>query len=248
MAVLLRGRPVFPVRLAEALGPDAPHVLFARGDAALAGRPGVAVVGSRKPSPRARTAAGQMAGELAAGGAVIVSGGARGIDTVAHRAALRAGATLALPARGLCGFRWRRVGAPGQSADRWCVLSAFPPDSGWRSAQALMRNSHIVALADAVLAFDPRDCGGTWSSCTHALRMRRPLFVVCGDRRGAQGRGLRRLVRMGARALDPELMPDAAEFGRLVDGYEPPPSARQLRIFRRLLPTREPPGGVSPVG
>ncbi|MFO8007500.1 MAG: DNA-processing protein DprA [Candidatus Brocadiia bacterium] len=233
LGLLLRDRPGFPTRLTEALGAEAPHVLFARGDTALAGRRAVAVVGSREPSPRARAAAQRMAGGLAAGGTVVVSGGARGIDTVAHRAALDEGATVVLPATGLFRFRSRRSGAGGRPAGRWCVLSAFPPGSGWRSAQALMRNSHIVALAQAVLAFDPRDCGGTWNSCTHALRLGRPLFVVTGDRRGARGRGLRRLVRMGAQALDPDLMPSAAEFSRMVAVYQPPPSARQVDIFRR---------------
>ena len=88
----------YPARLRDALGDQAPPVLFADGDCALLGRPAVALVGSRRPSSAAARAADRLAAELAGHGSVVVSGGARGIDTIAHRGALSAGATVVIPA------------------------------------------------------------------------------------------------------------------------------------------------------
>jgi len=229
--VLVTGRPGYPARLNNVNGPGGPPVLFVRGAAELLQRGGMAIVGSRRPSGVARRAARRLAGELAGAGWVIVSGGARGIDTVGHRAAGRRGTTVLVTPLGLERFRWRGFRPGPRHEGRWCVVSQFPPDSGWRDAHALMRNALIAALSDAVLAFEPRDTGGTWNTCRHALAMRRPLFVVAGSPRGAKGRAMRRLVRTGATALDPDCLPDAAEFAELVRDYQPLLRPEQRRLF-----------------
>ena len=92
--------PDYPALLRVA--PDPPAILVVRG--ALPSEPElcVAIVGSRRATPYGRIQAARIAGELAARGIVIVSGGARGIDAEAHRAALRAGGrTIAVLAAGL---------------------------------------------------------------------------------------------------------------------------------------------------
>jgi predicted Rossmann fold nucleotide-binding protein DprA/Smf involved in DNA uptake len=96
-----------------------------------------------------------------------------------------------------------------------------------------MRNRTVVALSDAVVAFEPRDCGGTWHTCLTALRLRRALFVVTADRRGAKGRGLKLLVRAGAVALDPGRMPEGDALALLVADYRVPRAASQLPLFRQ---------------
>ncbi len=229
--VLIEGQQGYPRRLRESLGNQAPPVLFVAGDVAALHEPCVAVVGSRRPSRLARDAAHKLAGEQAAGGTTVVSGGARGIDTTAHAAAASAGRTVVVPAMGVERFRWRSLSASELSDGGWCVLGQFPPQTGWRAAHALMRNRTIVALSGAVVAFEPRDTGGTWHSCVGALHMRKPLYVATASRAGARGRGLRRLVRLGAVALDPTRMPDCAEFSRLVAEYRAPLSPDQLRLF-----------------
>jgi len=225
--VLLAHRPGYPARL---LGPKAPPVLFAAGELSLLHLPSVAIVGSRRPSGAAREAACRLAEELAAGGRAVVSGGAQGIDTAAHRGALRAGGTVVVPAVGLERSRWLTM-LQRADAGRWCLLGQFPPTAPWRGPYALLRNRTIVALAEAVVAFEPRDAGGTWHSSLTALRMRKPLFVVSAVTGGAKGRGLRRLVRLGAVALDVARMPDAREFERMIGDYRPPPGAGQLPLF-----------------
>ena len=99
-SMILRADARFPALLAVA--PDPPAALFVRGPLAGAPEPCVAIVGSRRATPYGRLQAARIAGELAARGVVVVSGGARGIDAEAHRAALRAGGrTIAVLAAGL---------------------------------------------------------------------------------------------------------------------------------------------------
>jgi DNA processing protein len=191
----------------------------------------MAIVGSRRPSRAAVRAARELAGGLG-DRAVVVSGGARGIDTAAHKAAAASGGTVCVPASGLVLFRRKELSGWRRADSRLCCLGQFPPNAGWQAAYALIRNRTIVALAQAVIAFEPRDTGGTWHSSLNALQMRKPLFVVSSARRGARGRGLQRLVRLGGVALDPRVMPGADEMDRLVAEYAPPPSLDQLPLFR----------------
>lgn len=235
-SVVIEDRPGYPARLREFLGTQAPPVLFVAGSPSVLQNPCTAIVGSRQPSRGARGAARALAGELAASGTTVVSGGARGIDTTAHRAAASAGSTIVVPALGLARFRWRGLGVAELMDRGWCAVGQFPPSARWRAAHALMRNRTIVALSDAVVAFEPRDTGGTWQGCTTALRMRKPLFVVTASREGAKGRGLTHLVRRGGVALDPARMPDSAALAQLVADYRPPVSLGQLPLLDSLEP------------
>jgi DNA processing protein len=221
--------PPYPPRLRRALGRQAPPVLCVKGDVTLLGRaPRIAIVGSREPSAGARQACRAFAGHLSRAGRVVVSGGARGIDALAHSAALHGGVVVVSPV-GLDHFRWRgRRPGPGHT---WCLLAQFAPAAGWRNEQALMRNRVIVALADAVVAFEPRDRGGTWHSCNQALALQRPLFVVNASSAQATGRGRERLVRRGAVALQAGHMPSVQELDRLIADYRPLPTGDQTSLF-----------------
>ena len=116
---------------------------------------------------------------------------------------------------------------------RWCVLGQFPPEDRWRKRSALIRNRTIVAASDAVVGFEPREVGGTRHSCRIALQMGKPLFVVSGRADPSHRRGMERLVRLGAEALDLGNMPGAADFQQLTREYRPPPESAQLRLFQR---------------
>jgi len=221
----------YPPLLMELLGVQAPAALFVRGASSLLRVVCTAVVGSRRPTRRAREAAFSFASTLARAGQTVVSGAARGIDSAAHLGALETGATAIIPAMGVSVFNWRSTGAANFPPGRVCVVGQFPPLAGWKTAQALMRNRTIVALSQAVVAFEPRDTGGTRHSSLTALSMGKPLFVVCCSAAPAKRRGLKQLVDMGAVAIDPDNMPDAVAFERLVRDYVPPPRPSQLPLF-----------------
>ncbi|MDP6438863.1 MAG: DNA-processing protein DprA [Candidatus Brocadiia bacterium] len=217
--------------LPACLGRAAPPVLFVAGEPAILSSPCVAVVGSRTPSREALAAARAFAASLAAAGDTVVSGGAQGIDAAGHQGAITAGATAVVPPRGILRFKWRELGLDESWDGRWCVVGQFPPRDGWRTKYALIRNRTIVALCRAVVAFEPRERGGTQHSCAAALDMRKPLFVASAATDGARRRGLERLVRAGAVALDPRDMPTAEDFERLVRDCQPPPGAAQLPLL-----------------
>lgn len=82
--------------------PDAPVLLYCLGDLSLLANPAVAVIGSRKATPRGQALAGHMAGAFSSWGITVVSGMAWGIDKAAHEAALgRAGSSIAVLGTGI---------------------------------------------------------------------------------------------------------------------------------------------------
>jgi DNA processing protein len=82
--------PLYPAALKEI--DDLPPVVYVRGDISPAHDFAVAVVGTRRPTPYGRQVAEEMSYQLAANRICVVSGLARGVDAIAHRAALQAGA------------------------------------------------------------------------------------------------------------------------------------------------------------
>ncbi|MFP4026950.1 MAG: DNA-processing protein DprA [Candidatus Brocadiia bacterium] len=234
--IVFESNPEHPPAMREALGHSNPSVLFIKGCANPSEKPAIGVVGSRAPSPEAAESARQFAQAQSHFGRIIVSGGARGIDSAAHRGALSTGGSTAIiPPTGVMNFKWRHISAHTLANGSWCLLGQFPPHDPWRSRNALQRNRSIVAMSRAILGFEPRDHGGTWHSCITTLKMRKPLFVVGYRQNPEHRRGLKRLVRLGAVALDRETMPTPAEFEQMVQKYEPPPLAEQLSLFPELM-------------
>ena len=201
LAVLLYGMPGFPLALLQM--PDPPLVLYARGS--LPAEPGLAIVGSRRPSSRARLAAQQYAEQLAVDGAVIVSGLAYGIDAAAHEGALRgAGRTVAILASGLerpspAGNR-RLATRILDSGGAW--LSEYPPGQEYRPYHFPERNRLISGLARATLVVEAREKSGTLWTARHALDQGRNLGVIPGPTDSDLCRGSNALLRAAAPILD----------------------------------------------
>ena len=201
-----RVSPAYPPRL-RLLGADAPAVLFCRGNAALLGRPAVALVGSRELTASGRAFARRV-GELAAReGFVLVSGNARGADQCAQEACLAAGgAVLAVLPDSLAEHEPEGEGVLYLCRDGWSL--PFAP------YRALDRNRMIHALGEKTLAAQSRLTGGTWSGSEENLRRGwSPLFV---NEEG--GPGCAQLITLGAnpvrlekldslRALSPAQLP-----------------------------------------
>ena len=163
----------------------------------------IAIVGTREPCAEAEAFARELASTAVRAGAVVVSGGAVGIDAAAHCGALEAGGrTWAVAATGhlrcfplVHGPLFEQIaGGPGT------MVWPFAPDYSHRSG-FLMRNRILVALADAVAVIQAGFPSGALHAASWARRLRKPLWVVPAAPWMASFEGSRRLLDEGARGL-----------------------------------------------
>lgn len=182
--------------------PDAPVVLFVKGRL-LEGRVRLALVGSRRATAYGRQMARQFASELACRGAEIVSGGARGIDTAAHRGALEAhGRTVAVLGSGFAhtyppenASLFESIAASG------AILSEFPIDTAPLPENFPRRNRLISALSAATIVVEATDKSGSLITAGHALEQGREVMAVPGPLTSEQSRGCHRLIQQGAKLI-----------------------------------------------
>ena len=212
--------PRYPSRLRGLEG--APASLTVKGgstEAALT----VAVIGSRAPTLAAAHFARDLARALAAVDAVVVSGGAFGIDGAAHRGALQGhGRTWAVAPTGheLC-FPAEHEGlfaniARGPGAMIW----PFAPGYSHRSA-FLTRNRILVALSDVVVVVQAGLASGALHAATWARKLAKPLWVVPVSPWVQRFEGSRQLLVAGARPLtSTHLLLES--LGRIAQGNRPP--------------------------
>ena len=161
----------YPARLVERLGLDAPPVLFGSGDASVLDRGGIAIVGSRDADAAAVEFTERLAGAAALGGTPVVSGGARGIDVTAMRAAFAAnGSVVGVLSEGV-ERRLREGNTRAAVASGHAVLvSPYHPGAAFSAAAAMGRNKIIYGLSDvAVVVSSAAGSGGTWTGALEAM-------------------------------------------------------------------------------
>lgn len=175
--VLCMDDPAYPETLAAAMGAAAPVLLFAQGGMELLQRRGAAVVGRRNPSASGARLADATARRLAADKLAVVSGGAQGVDTAAHQAALEAGGnTVVVLPQGIFSYHPPVFLRKAVDAGVALFLSVFPPESPWRTPLAVMRNEIISALSEAVYVIEPGRPGGSQLTGLHGLRQKKPVY------------------------------------------------------------------------
>jgi predicted Rossmann fold nucleotide-binding protein DprA/Smf involved in DNA uptake len=161
--------------------------LFVIGDPGLLGSKTIGIGGSRDATARTLEITRELASHAVMRGATIVNGGARGVDSVAHQAALEHdGKTVVVLAQGIATFQvpphwWEPIGL-----GKLAVVSEFGPFAAWEAHQALQRNGTAVRLSDAFVVVQAERKSGTSSAGRSALRMKRPLFVVSQTGEGAE--------------------------------------------------------------
>src|SRR5262249_9798118 len=150
--------------------PDAPHLLYVRGGLVPADGNAVAVVGSRQCSSYGKRLAEQIAGGLARAGFTVVSGLARGIDGIAHRAALGAGGrTIAVLAGGLSEIYPPEHVELAESVTRaGALLSEAPMGMAPQRGMFHSRNRLISGLARAVVIVEANEKSGALITAGHA--------------------------------------------------------------------------------
>lgn len=185
-----------------ALPPTAPPILFTRGASLLLSRPGVGFCGSREATERGVAVARDLADQLAARGITSVSGGARGVDTAAHVAALGGGgATVIVLAEGIDAWSPRTALRDAIDPARTLVVSEFHPADRWLAGRAMQRNHTICALSAALVLIEARTEGGTFAAGEAALRIGLPLFCAVYASATQASDGNRVLLARGATPL-----------------------------------------------
>lgn len=193
--------PAYPSLLRQI--PDYPLLIYACGDPALLQDPQIAIVGSRHCTPGGAQNAREFAAELAAGGLVVTSGLALGIDSHAHRGALERGTTLAVVATGLDTVypqSNRRLAA--RIREQGLIVSEFPPGTAVRAAYFPQRNRIISGLSIATLVVEAARRSGSLITARLAAEQGRDVFAVPGSIHNPQSRGCHQLLRDGARLAE----------------------------------------------
>ena len=180
---------------------DPPIVLYIKGRLPLFDdEVAVAMVGSRKPSDYALRVGEQLAYQLAAHGAVVVSGLAAGGDAAAHRGALRAGGFTAAVIGGghdiVYPFENRFLYE--DIAVRGVILSEYPPGTHHDGKHFPVRNRIISGLSLGVVVTGAADRSGTLITASRALDQGRDVFAVPGQIDDPACAGSNRLLRDGA--------------------------------------------------
>jgi DNA processing protein len=206
------------------LGDARPLLLWARGAANVryACLTSVAVVGSRAATAYGNHVALEMAASLTEQGVTVISGGAFGIDSSAHRGALaQDGPTVAVLAGGLSfGYPLSHAGLFTSIASEGVLVSECPPDQAPTRPGFLIRNRLIAALGRGTVVVEAALRSGALNTARHARELLRPVMAVPGPVTSEQSAGCHELIReyggmcvTCARDVLEHISPDASGTG-----------------------------------
>ena len=198
--ILCRDDAGWPARLSEIYDP--PLVLFVRGNAEAVSCPGIAIVGTRHPTPYGMGMAERLSCDLAARGLVIFSGMARGVDTFGHKGAIKAkGKTVAVFGTGVDVIypRENKKIAEGILESNGALISEFPLGTFAAPQNFPIRNRIISGLSLGVLVVEAGEYSGTRITARCALEQSREIFAVPGNVISRNSWGPNTLIKQGAK-------------------------------------------------
>jgi len=199
--VLIYDDPLYPSRLKEIY--DYPPVLYVRGNLPADDEPCLAIVGTRRPTIYGRQVTEEIVTDLARSKITIVSGLARGIDSVAHRAALDAGGkTVAVFASGL------DIVYPGENAklaqaimEHGALVSEYPLGVKPKAENFPLRNRIMSGLSLGVLVVEAGERSGALITAHQAVEQNREVFAIPGSILSPTSQGTNRLIQEGAKLV-----------------------------------------------
>jgi DNA processing protein len=191
----------YPPLLAEIYDP--PDLIYFTGNREILAKTKLAVVGSRRGSAYGQTALNRILPECCRAGLVIVSGMAYGIDSMAHRLAVREKTgTIGVNAGGLL-----HLYPPGNIAlikkiiDQGGIISEFPLDVIPRPFLFPIRNRIIAGIAQAVLVVEAALRSGSLITARLALEQNRDVMAVPGNIDSPLSQGTNYLLQQGAKLI-----------------------------------------------
>ena len=183
---------------------DPPPVIYYKGTFLDERSVPLAVVGTRKASSYGKMAAEKLCAALSEMGVCIVSGMARGIDTIAHKSALKLGnPTVAVFG---CGLEYTYPPESGslrrQIEEQGAVISEFPMSTKPDRNNFPARNRVISGLSHGTLVVEAGEKSGALITAQFALEQGREVFAVPGNIYSPESRGTHALLKMGAKLTD----------------------------------------------
>ena len=240
----------YPQRLRNIFDP--PLVLYVKGRMpAMDEEAAIAVVGTRECTPYGTACGERLGRELAASGAVVVTGLARGVDSAAARGALRAGGSVV----GVTGGGLDVVYPPENGdlyadvAARGVLLSEYPPGSPPDKAHFPVRNRIMSGLSVAALVVEAPGHSGALITARLALEQGREVYAVPGPIDAPDSVGCNRLIRDGAGLAAEgwdilrdfqERFPEKLRPARKLPAWTPLPTRRRAEPRRKPEPAPEP--------
>ena len=194
--------PAYPPRLRQIYDP--PLVLYVRGNVAALSLPGIAVVGTRHPTPYGTGMAERLACDLATRSLVIFSGLARGVDTAAHRGAVAGkGKTVAMFGTGVDVLYPKENSRLAEQilASGGALVSEFPLGTFAAPQNFPIRNRIISGISYGVLVVEAAEYSGTRITARCALEQNRDVYAVPGNVTNKNSWGPNTLIKQGAKLV-----------------------------------------------
>jgi DNA processing protein len=194
--------PEYPSRLKEIYDP--PVVLFVKGSVEVLAQPGIAMVGTRHPTPYGSGMAERLSTDLAARGMVIISGLARGVDTASHRGAVAAkGKTVAVLGTGIDVMYPRENSRLAEQilALGGALITEFPVGTSPTPQNFPIRNRIISGMSAGVLVVEAAEYSGTRITSRCALEQNRDVYAVPGNVTNKNSWGPNTLIKQGAKLV-----------------------------------------------
>ncbi|WP_431089421.1 DNA-processing protein DprA [Paenibacillus sp. 8b26] len=191
----------YPLLMKETV--DAPWVLYTKGDISLLHTCSVAMVGTRIPTVYGRRVAEMLTEGLCDAGITVVSGLARGIDSICHEAALRRGGNTI----GVLGTAIDQI-YPSQNASLFAemaskglIVSEYPPGTRSHPGMFPQRNRIIAGLTQGTVVVEADVRSGSLITADAALEADRDVFAVPGPITSPKSRGTLSLIKQGAKTV-----------------------------------------------
>ncbi len=229
--VLTSNDKAYPRRLREIY--DFPPVLYEKGELKPEDEWCVAVVGTRRATVYGRQITEEITADLARSKITIVSGLAKGIDTIAHRSALEAGGrTIAVFASGLdIVYPAENQKLSQDIMENGALLSEYPPGTRPRAENFPRRNRILSGLSLGVLVTEAGEGSGAMITAADAIEQDREVFAVPGSVLSPASRGANRLIQKGEAKL-------VREYTDILEELNLMAVERQIEM-REILPESE---------
>ncbi len=230
--VLTRADADYPKQLKKKLGNGCPPLFYCAGDAKLLDQPAVGYVGSRSVDPTDLAFTKMTVAKTTGLGYAVVSGGAKGTDSISAVTAMNEGACVIEYLSDSMARKMRDTGLIQEIRDgRVLLLSVTVPTAGFNVGVAMMRNRYIYAQSSGTVVIrSDKGKGGTWNGALENLKHQWcPTFC-----RSCEYPGNQELIRLGAVPIDENWDGNVENTARPTvteSKPEPKPVAEQISLF-----------------